>query len=103
MSEPTPTACPYDTNDDGDCGRPLCPYCSLVKPSPETLTAVDELVEKLFGDLHFAVPEQWRLHIKNRIEEALDADRERIGTLVREQFGIVPPFRDELIRRIENP
>ena len=21
------TPCPYDTNRDGDCGRPACPFC----------------------------------------------------------------------------
>ena len=26
MSGPA-SACPYDTNGDGDCGRPLCPHC----------------------------------------------------------------------------
>ena len=27
----TPSYCPFDTNGDGNCGRPLCPYCGPLR------------------------------------------------------------------------
>lgn len=35
--------CPNDTNGDGDCGRPMCPYCALAADSRALREALAEI------------------------------------------------------------